>query len=482
MLDILRPPFEKIPDVRCAYNVGALFDIPTGRYETGRYGESILNGGYTPFVGVIGKPNTFKSAIGDHFQFCLLSNFLESVAGIFDTEITVTKSGRAVRAERYAGLTGENNPVWNDRLSITSQEIYLLDEWYEKLKEQAENKNKNRTKLLRVTPFLDRQGNPISVMIPSSNFIDSFSKARTKGVEAMLLGNELGTSEQNTSYMKEGGAKKRFLSELPKLIATSAMPMILSAHVGKEIPMDARAIPEKKLGFMKQGDKIMEVSGDFLYLPTQVWQTLSANPLKNDSTKAPEYPNGPGDDMKDDTDLMLINIMLLRNKTGRSGLMMQVIASQELGLMPHLTQFHYIKTCDRFGMEGNDRNYTLSFLPDVALARTTIRPKLESNPQLRRAVEITSEMCQMFMLWDSAKPYECTPKQLYDDLKAKGYDWDILLNTRGWWTFDNDQHEIPYLSTMDLLRMKKGEYHPYWLSEDKKTVLTPGQIKSAVVK
>lgn len=479
--ELLRPPFEKIPDIRVAYNVGAGFDIPTGRYEFGKYGESILNGGFTQFVGVVGKPNTFKTGIGDHFQFSMLNAIPESTSSIFDTEVTVSKSNKAARAERYDNLRGEvNNPVWNDRLIITAQDIMLGDEWSERHRKFAEIKIKNRDKLLRTTPFLDREGQPVRIMVPTSAFIDSFSKFRTKGVENMLTEHDLGASEQNTSYMKEGGAKKRFLSELPKLIATSSSPIILSAHVGKEIPMDARAIPEKKLGFMKQGDKVMEVSGDFLYLPTQVWQTLSANALQNDNTKAPEYPNGPDDDMKGDTDLMVINVMLLRNKTGRSGLTMQVIASQELGLMPSLSEFHYIKSNDRFGLEGNVQNYTLALMPDVALSRTSVRKKLEDNAKLRRAVTITSEMCQMFMLWESARAYECTPKQLYQDLIEQGYEMSTILQTRGWWTFDNDKHPIPYLSTLDLLRMRKMEYHPYFLADDKKTILPPSEYRKKI--
>ena len=72
-------------------------------------------------------------------------------------------------------------------------------------------------------------------------------------------------------------------------------------------------------------------------------------------------------------------------------------------------------------------------------------------------------MCQMENLWHDMDPtLICTPKQLYDDIKAKGYDWDILLNTRGFWTFDNDSQPTNFLSTMDLLRMRVGLYHPYW--------------------
>jgi hypothetical protein len=48
-------------------------------------------------------------------------------------------------------------------------------------------------------------------------------------------------------------------------------------------------------------------------------------------------------------------------------------------------------------------------------------------------------------------------------VKEKGYDWDeILGNTRGWWTLNNDEHPIPYLSTLDLMRMRLDKYKPYW--------------------
>ena len=57
----------------------------------------------------------------------------------------------------------------------------------------------------------------------------------------------------------------------------------------------------------------------------------------------------------------------------------------------------------------------------------------------------------------------CTPLELYEDLKKLGYDWDQLLNTRGWWTVNNDKHPVPFLSTYDLLMMRKEKYKPYWL-------------------
>jgi hypothetical protein len=176
--------------------------------------------------------------------------------------------------------------------------------------------------------------------------------------------------------------------------------------------------------------------------------------------------------MKGDTDLFLVTLVQLRSKTGPSGLIVQQIVSQQEGVLPSLTEFHYVKNNDRFGLGGNVQNYYLELVPEVKLSRTTVRGKLDSNPLLRRAMTVTAEMCQMTYLWhDLEEGLMCTPKELYDDLIKLGYNWNILLNTRGWWTNNNDssKHELPFISTMDLLRMRKGLYHPYWL-DDKKTI------------
>ena len=68
------------------------------------------------------------------------------------------------------------------------------------------------------------------------------------------------------------------------------------------------------------------------------------------------------------------------------------------------------------------------------------------------------------------KKYVCTPEELYEGVKFQGYDWEqLLLITRGYTSFDPD-HPLLELSTLDLLRMRVGEYHPYWMEKDKKTI------------
>ena len=84
---------------------------------------------------------------------------------------------------------------------------------------------------------------------------------------------------------------------------------------------------------------------------------------------------------------------------------------------------------------------------------------------MRRAINITSELYQIKQFWPQIvdEGIWCEPHELYEDLKKKGYDWDQLLSTRGWWAPNQYKHPVPYLSTVDLLRMRAGTYKPYWM-------------------
>lgn len=97
------------------------------------------------------------------------------------------------------------------------------------------------------------------------------------------------------------------------------------------------------------------------------------------------------------------------------------------------------------------------------MQRTTVRGKIRDNPRLQRALEIQSEMCQMENLgFGQARGYLMEPKELYTKIKEMGYNWDELLETRGYWDFEENKNPKNFLSTLDILRMAKGEYVPYW--------------------
>lgn len=468
----LIPSFAQVPNVKVSYNVGALFDIPTGVYLRGRHGESILNGGVGAITGVVGIGNQFKSTIMHFQKLQILARFVESTGNTYDTEINIMKSRLAQLATNLPDFKGED-VIDNGRWIITDKTMYYANEWYEEWKKFAKLKVDNAKQITRNTPFLEKDGKTLmTLLVPTPTEVDSFTEFETADVAGIQAANELGDSGANTMFMRQGISKTRFLTDVPKLIANSNSPMFLSAHIGKEIPMDARAAPVKKLQFLKNGDKIKGGTDKFTFLTTNCWQCQNATPLLNDGTKGPEYPRDSEDNLKFDTDLFLVTLVCLRSKTGPSGMMMQVIVSQQEGVLPGLTEFHYVKTMDRFGLGGNVQNYFLDLMPEVKLSRTAVRGKLTKDAKLRRAMNITAEMCQMSNLWHDKTTDDlmCTPAELYADLKAKGYDWDQLLDTRGWWTFDNDEPveridgaQQYFLSTYDLLRMRKGYYHPWWM-------------------
>ena len=465
----LKPELDRIPAIKYSYNIGALMDISTGKYETGIYGESILNGGLANITGVVGIGNNFKSTILHFMQLTAMGRMENSTANTYDTEINITENRLKQLAANVYELNNED-VIDTERWIVTDKTKYYGNEWFEKIKEFMEYKIKNAGSITVTTPFLDRDGKSLlKMLIPTFTEIDSFTKFDTKKSNEIQDDNELGDSGANTLYMNEGQAKKRLLNQLPKPIQLSNNYFLMSAHIGKDIPMDPRAAPIKKLQFLKNNDVIKGVTNDFTFLTTNCWQCQNATPLINDSTKGPEYPRDPQDNMKGDTDLFIVTLISLRSKVGPSGLITQMIVSQQEGVKPGLTEFHYIKLNERFGLDGSLQNYNLDLLPEVKLSRTTVRGKLESYYKLRIAINITAELCQMtYLLHDLPDGLICTPKELYEDIKKLGYDWDMILSkTRGWWTYNNDKQPLLFLSTMDLLKMRRGEYSPFWLDENK---------------
>jgi hypothetical protein len=116
-------------------------------------------------------------------------------------------------------------------------------------------------------------------------------------------------------------------------------------------------------------------------------------------------------------------------------------------------------------LTGNLVQQRLAIYPDVVFTRKSIRKLADSDPKFCRATEILSELCQIDVLWPEYKDLMVEPTELYEGLKKKGYDWDVLLSTRGYWTHDQYTNPIPFLSTKDLLEMYHGTYHPYWMAK-----------------
>jgi hypothetical protein len=462
----LRAAFTPAPNVKIMMNIGALMDIVTGSYLIGTRGESILNGGLSFLTGVVGIGNNFKSTVM-HYQFLTaMARMRGSTGSTYDTEVNIHEWHLKEMIRRIEEF-GNEDVLETGRWVITDKTVYHGDQWYDIFKGFLEEKIKNVKKIQVETPFWNRdKTGPFMMPMPTFTEVDSFTEFETQDVVKMQNDNDLGESGGNTIHMRQGLAKLRLLMEAPRLNGGSGNDMLMTAHIGKESTMQnagpAGSVPIVKLKHLKNGDKIKGTTDKFTFITHNCWHCYNASPLMNE--KLPMYPRDADDNVTLDTDLNTVQLRNLRSKSGISGMAITLIVSQTEGVLPSLTEFHYLKESDRYGFEGNNTTYSLALYPDVKLTRPSVRSKIDADPKLRRALNIMAEMKQMEDFWHGEEQaLLCTPKELYDDLKALGYDWNVLLETRGWWTYDNHKHPIPFLSTMDLLRMRKGLYHPYWM-------------------
>jgi hypothetical protein len=397
-----------------------------------------------------------------------------SSASIYDTEENAHESTLLQRLSRFDSF--QDKDIFNDGTCIiTDKTVYYANTYYEKLKEYLKIKESSAKEFSCNTPFLDRNREPLKLLIPTFSCIDSFSEFETEDAAKIQNDNELGDSKGNTIHMKQGLDKTRFFMDIPPRLVRANHFLFITAQLGSDIQIAQgpyAAPPPKKLQYMKQGDKIKGVTDKFFFLTSACWHAINSYPLINQTNKQVEYPRSSVDDVTGDTDLNIVSLTQLRCKSGPSGYTLDVIVSQSQGVLPSLSEFHYLKTHDRFGLDGNNVNYHLVLYPDVNLSRTTIRGKIDSDPKLRRALNITSELCQLHQFFRFLYDELCTPQELYTRIKDQGYDWDFILeHTRGWWTINDDSHPLKFLSTLDLIKMGVGRYHPYWLDKDKKTII-----------
>lgn len=467
-----KPEFTEIDPFKLSINVGCLLDIPTGKYVKGQRGENILNGGLSLLTAIAGKGNTFKSTLAHYMLLSASSKIAKSgimpYMSTYDTEMNIDLDRLLTFASRFdvfKGVDLHRDGYW----SVTDKTNHMGNEWYKILKEFLRSeKLKNSKEYMFETPFIDKSGKTIKTIFPTFGEIDSISEFETSDIEDIQNKNQLGESGGNTIHMRLGLAKTRLLMELPGLCNATSHYLLLTAHVGAEIPMQQGpySVPTKKLQHMKMGEKIKGVTDKFFFLPNLVWQTVSATLLNNQNTKGPEYPKTRDNPDEGSQDLNIVTIKQLRNKTGPSGFTIDVIISQSEGVLPTLTEFHYIKENNRYGIDGSKVSYSLILYPEVTLGRTTVRELIDNDPLLRRAIKITSDLLQI-KTYCKELPYAVPDiQELYTKLE-KMYGWKTLLNTRDYWTFNNYDVDIPFLSTLDLIEMFYDKYTPYWLNKKK---------------
>jgi len=455
------------PKLRPHLNVGSVFDIPTGNYVLGQHGESILNAGVSTVNSIAGPGNTFKSEILNYLFFTVMARYSPSQGAAYDTENSMTYKRLNRAANRHWQLKDVDfsSAEGANKLRLTQSADILGDDYFELIKEGSRERAKASKKLEIGTPFFDDSGKQIAILPPMLVNIDSLTEFKVSAVQDKLVDkNAVGESGANTQFMKDGAAKTQLITQLPNMGVQGGLYFFLVAHIGMGIEMDPYAPKAPKLTHSRSGTKTKGVPEKFSFINNNLFEIFDAKVLYNSSAdKSARYPKSDSDRIAGTSDLTVVHMVNTRNKNGPSGIKFELVISQSEGLLPHLTNFHFLKG-QNYGFSGNNTTYVLDIYPEVTLSRTTIRSKIDEDPKLCRALEIVTQLRQMELYWSDIDPaLHVTPDVLYKDIKELGYDWDILLDTRDYWVFECDESkEKPFLSTMDLLRMRAGQYVPWW--------------------
>lgn len=477
--------FKTAPKVRPAFPIGCNFDIPTGSYVRGNRGQWILMGGQNYLDNISGPGNTFKTEIIIYRCLTLLARYPSITIIFYDTENTLNYERLQRRKEQHPELRETDFDFYEEadkaergedaRFILVGSDGMTGDAFFETLRKLGEERAKDKKRIYHFdVPFADGNlSSKVDMYVP----IDTLSTFMPSQVETDYFdANAIGDKKNTTLYMRAGLFKSTLMIQLPNMGPRNGIMMSLSAHMGELGMQDSMAPPPLRLSFTKRNQKHKNVPESFKSYSNNLFEAQFTQPLYNSSSdKSPKYPDNEFD-MDINNDMMLITFVSTRNKQGASGTAFPTVVSQREGVLPHLTQFHYVRTTGKgYGLDiSNDKRwFILDLYPDGGkVQRTTIRKKIDEDYRFRRAIEITAELFQMSALWSN--PPEWTPATMRKRLEELGYDWNELLNTRSWEGYIEDQEAIlklygrQPLSTMDLCMMCDGEYHPYWMPEKPK--------------
>lgn len=451
-------PFKRASMLKLYPNIG-LLDAAFGRYMLGEKGEALLAGGLTHFEGICGLPNMYKTALTLYKKAAILIRYSSSQLNIYDTETTFRPT-RVSDTLRY--MRGGDTVDLEERFVFSDANGYYGDEWFEDYKKLCKSRYEDKSKHLTSEFYNHRTGKHITSPGIYMVFLDSLSEFNAKAVSETRDKEEIDSKGLNMIDMRGGRIKSHLISHIIGMNVNAGTYVTMTAQVGEKYSVDPYAPDINKLKLLGSALKLKKVPENFMFLTHGNWFNYASRPLLNKSDRMPEYPRGSNDKVKD-VDLQTVIVLETRGKFGPSGEPFELVVSQSEGLKVDLTHFNFLKARARYGIGGSLQNFYLELYPDRKMTRNTIRGLTESDAKLSRAMDFTTDMA--ILRHDTPRidsEMIPDPKDLYARITELGYDWDTLYNTRSWWTFKEDKHPLNFLSTMDLIRMYHGFYHPYW--------------------
>lgn len=436
-----------------AFNTGTLFDLATGRYELGFDGEWYLNGGLSTHINMlVGMSSQYKSTLANSLCIRCVGIYKDTDYIIKDSEDAINKDkNRAMRmAEEYYTDDLKKRMMWLDA------EHYNLDNTDEYIRKYCLLRQRDKKELTVETPFLDQMtGKRLKVWKPTFLNVDSLSMLRAE-VEEELLDSEkskgIGDSKINTLHMADGNKKTIFTLAMRRRCQQHGIVFMVTGHYDSQIQMDPYAVVPKDTLFSKGNFKVKGCGSEIKFLAT-IYARCQAT-LLQDSGKLALY----GEDNTQPKDVHEVSLLLERCKTSNAGEATPFVVSQTEGLLNTVTNYHYLRLHNYFGLNGNKQKQQVALYPDLTISRNTIRELAKSTPQLRRALELTAQLCFIKNNWTiKTIPYDLNvePKALFDKLMSDKNKTlvDDILNSRGYWTYLKDDRH--YMSLFKILELAK---------------------------
>lgn len=475
-IDILRKQ-QTSNAIHIALQVSPFFDMLNGSYYKSDDGLHYLNGGMQDNSFIAGGSNTQKTGLLVFFLTRFFKRHPKGIVIYNDSESTldINRLRRAIDDEFYEGyfdnvIMNPDNPRF---LYFAGKDGFDGTALHNLVKEYAAgfNLDKKDDKHLEngyVTKFLDKNGKriviPHQVMLINDSLTDMrFNEASIKFMEGDV--DEGG--KKRTRDMEYGNLKRVVFEDVTALGTASGMRIWWVGQITDVMNLDGKP-QEKQSTYIRVGKKISKCPRAVLNLPSTGYDIIKGSALKNDQEWMYPNPNGKdtyvSPDAKENPDLMEYTFSLYRNKGGTSGQRLSFIGSQSEGILEGLSMYHLIKTSGYYGLQvGSKVSHACDLYPEFKVGRTTIREKIKTEKRFYRAVSFCFQMwfMQTFWLQLDAKFY-INPTELYEQVKARGYDWNKILDTID---YDHDNPDITErtFTTRDLMLLGLGELDVEWL-------------------
>jgi len=431
------------------FNTGTHYDSATGVFVPGHHGGMIMNGGLTSTNATVGREQMFKSTEAISKVLFTLIFYPDTDCIIYDTEF-------AQKIQRLLKFIPESlRKGIEERIRIIKTTDYTPEEVFKLIIQIGKMKLEHKKDFTEESPFTDIKGEKIKILRPTIVVFDSWTKMNSTKVVESFEKVDVGSSDQNMVFMTDGKMKTLMMSQLPVFAVKYGFIFVLTAHIGDKMDLNPYAATPKDLQHMKGSDKIKGVGADFTFLISNLSDTRKVE-LLLDSNKKCLYPIKNGSDVE----LSELTTIIARNKNNVSGSICPFVVSQYEGIRTSLSFYHYLRNHDYYGLNGNKQDHELCIYPGEKLSRTTIRVKTDSDPKLRRGLEIVSQFKYIKDNWNLSLldvDFTIDINKFAEGILGKDGLANDILESRGFWTYDKE-NTTPYLSVYDIVAIVTGKY------------------------